>query len=110
MRHFLVALLLSACLSFGQQNASSQNQNRETPQAGNKAADGSTTAANGDQTTPHKADKSAAYYHFTMAHMYEEEMAVYGRSDLLTKAIQEYRLAIEADPSSQYLTSGLAEL
>lgn len=42
--------------------------------------------------------------------MYEEEMAVYGRSDLLTKAIQEYRLAIEADPSSQYLTSGLAEL
>ena len=45
-----------------------------------------------------------------MAHMYEEEMAVYGRSDLMTKAIQEYRLAIEADPTSQYLTAGLAEL
>ena len=45
-----------------------------------------------------------------MAHMYEEEMAAYGRSDLMTKAIQEYRLAIEADPTSQYLTSGLAEL
>jgi predicted Zn-dependent protease len=42
--------------------------------------------------------------------MYEEQMAMYARSDLATKAIEEYRLAIEADPSSEYLTSGLAEL
>src|SRR5881227_741689 len=62
------------------------------------------------ESAPRKVDKAAAYYHFTMAHMYEEEMAVYGRSDLMTKAIQEYRLAIEADPTSQYLSSGLAEL
>jgi tetratricopeptide (TPR) repeat protein len=55
-------------------------------------------------------DKAAAYYHFTMAHMYEEEMAAYGRSDLVTKAIEEYRLAIEADPTSEYLSSGLAEI
>ncbi|HEV2697176.1 MAG TPA: tetratricopeptide repeat protein [Terriglobales bacterium] len=57
-----------------------------------------------------KVDKGAAYYHFTMAHMYEEEMAAYGRSDLVSKAIDEYRLALEADPTSEYLTSGLAEL
>src|SRR5207302_3462536 len=57
-----------------------------------------------------KVDKAAAYYHFTMAHMYEEEMAVYGRSDLVSKAIQEYRLAIDADPTSEYLTSALAEI
>jgi tetratricopeptide (TPR) repeat protein len=57
-----------------------------------------------------KVDKAAAYYHFTMAHMYEEEMAAYGRSDLVSKAIEEYRLALEADPSSEYLSSGLAEL
>jgi tetratricopeptide (TPR) repeat protein len=42
--------------------------------------------------------------------MYEEQVAVYGRSELATKAIEEYRLAIEADPSSEYLTSALAEL
>jgi predicted Zn-dependent protease len=42
--------------------------------------------------------------------MYEEQVAVYGRSELASKAIEEYRLAIEADPSSEYLTSGLAEL
>ena len=42
--------------------------------------------------------------------MYEEQVAVYGRSELATKAMEEYRLAIEADPSSEFLTSGLAEL
>jgi len=42
--------------------------------------------------------------------MYEEQVAVYGRSEMASKAIDEYRLAIEADPSSEYLTSGLAEL
>lgn len=35
---------------------------------------------------------------------------MYGRSDLATKAIQEYRAAIDADPSSEFLTSALAEL
>src|SRR5215831_18329072 len=57
-----------------------------------------------------KIDKAAAYYHYAVAHMYEEQVAVYGRSELATKAIEEYRLAIEADPSSEYLTSALAEL
>jgi len=60
--------------------------------------------------SPHKPDKAAAYYHYTLAHMYEEQIAVYGRSDLVNKAIDEYRLAIEADPGSEYLTAGLAEL
>src|SRR4051812_29160924 len=59
---------------------------------------------------PRKVDKAAAYYHYTLAHMYEEQVAVYGRSELANKAIEEYRLAIEADPTSEYLTSALAEL
>jgi len=42
--------------------------------------------------------------------MYEEQVAMYGRSDLASKAIDEYRLAIEADPTSEYLTASLAEL
>ena len=55
-------------------------------------------------------DHAAAYYHFALAHMYEEQVATYGRSELANKAIEEYRAAIEADPTSAYLTSGLAEL
>jgi len=42
--------------------------------------------------------------------MYEEQVTMYARSDLANKAIEEYRLAIEADPGSEYLTSALAEL
>lgn len=42
--------------------------------------------------------------------MYEEMVTAYGRSDLAIKATEEYRLAIEADPSSEFLTSSLAEL
>jgi tetratricopeptide (TPR) repeat protein len=62
------------------------------------------------QSSPRKFDRAAAYYHYTMAHMYEEMVTAYGRSDLATKATEEYRLAIEADPSSEFLTSALAEL
>jgi tetratricopeptide (TPR) repeat protein len=61
-------------------------------------------------SSPHKVDKAAAYYHYALAHMYEEQVAVYGRSELANKAIDEYRMAIDADPSSEYLTSALAEL
>ena len=55
-------------------------------------------------------DRASAYYHSALAHVYEEQAAVYGDAGAAEKAIKEYRLAIEADPSSQYLTAGLAEL
>src|ERR1700693_2676213 len=57
-----------------------------------------------------KIDRAAAYYHYTLAHMYEEQVTVYGRSELANRAMEEYRLAIDADPSSEFLTAGLAEL
>src|ERR1700676_1056055 len=76
-------------------------------QASAPAAETSKPAAT---PAPRKADRAAAYYHYTVAHMYEDQFAVYNRSDLATKAIEEYRLAIDADPTSEYLTSGLAEL
>ncbi|HWY21411.1 MAG TPA: tetratricopeptide repeat protein [Candidatus Acidoferrum sp.] len=62
------------------------------------------------QSSPRKVDRAAAYYHYTLAHMYEEQITIYGRSELANKAMDEYRLAIEADPSSEFLTSALAEL
>ena len=69
-----------------------------------------TSAKPATQPATHKPDRAAAYYHYAMAHMYEEQVAMYGRSELANKAIEEYRLAIDADPTSEYLTSGLAEL
>lgn len=35
---------------------------------------------------------------------------MYGRSEFATKAIEQYRLAIQNDPDSEYLNAGLAEL
>jgi len=57
-----------------------------------------------------KIDHASAYYHYTLAHLYEEQVTAYGHSELANKALEEYRLAIEADPTSEFLTSGLAEL
>ncbi|MGA2902272.1 MAG: tetratricopeptide repeat protein [Candidatus Korobacteraceae bacterium] len=75
------------------------------------AAAQSSAATQPSQTAPEKKpDKAAAYYHFMMAHMYEEMVSMYGRSDYATKAIEEYRLAIQNDPSSDYLNAGLAEI
>ena len=57
-----------------------------------------------------KPDRSAAYYHFGLAHMYEEMATNYGRPEYATRAVEEYKLALDADPGSKYLNSGLAEL
>jgi tetratricopeptide (TPR) repeat protein len=111
MKSLYAPILLSACLAFGQQSApqpANQNPDNSKPESSSSQSTAATDKAS--DSTSRKTEKAAAYYHFTMAHTYEEEMAVYGRSELMTKAIQEYRLAIEADPTSQYLTSGLAEL
>ena len=88
----IFVLLVAAAASFAQSASAPENTKQAEPSAA------------------HKPDKAAAYYHYTLAHMYEEQVAVYGRSDLATKAIEEYRAAIEADPGSEYLTSALAEL
>ena len=83
-----------------------------TPSDSKPAADSQVSTSKPASPPPatRKSDHSAAYYHYMLAHMYEEEVTAYGRSELANKAIEEYRLAIEADPSSEFLTSGLAEL
>src|ERR1039457_1497198 len=80
----------------------------EQSQAASQEQPSSTTPA--ELVPPKQPDKAAAYYHFTMAHVYEELVSMYGRADYANKAIDEYRLAIENDPNSDYLKGGLAEL
>ena len=95
---FVFAMALAAV---AQQTPASPNPESQAP---------ASTASKSAAAVARKVDRAAAYYHYAVAHMYEEQVAMYGRSDLANKAIEEYRLAIEADPSSEYLTSGLAEL
>jgi len=55
-------------------------------------------------------DRSAAYYHYGLAHLYEEMAVSAGRPDYATQAIEEYKLALNADPNSVLLQDGLADL
>ncbi|MGH9508892.1 MAG: tetratricopeptide repeat protein [Terriglobales bacterium] len=59
---------------------------------------------------PKAPDRAAAYYHYSLAHIYEELVTVYGRSEFAGKAIEEYKLALENDPGSEFLNAELAEL
>jgi tetratricopeptide (TPR) repeat protein len=71
------------------------------------AEDQTTTPATDAAPAP---DRAQAYYHFGLAHMYEEMATNTGRQDYATRAIEEYKLALNADPTSPYLNNGLAQL
>jgi hypothetical protein len=55
-------------------------------------------------------DRSTAYYHAALADSYEDMATNYGRQEFFSKAIEEYKYAISADPNSSELAIGLAEL
>jgi len=55
-------------------------------------------------------DRGAAYYHYGLAKIYESLAGDTGRPDYVTQAIEEYKLALNADPNSAYLETGLADL
>ncbi len=55
-------------------------------------------------------DRSGAYYHYGLAHLYEEMAVSAGRPDYATQAVEEYKLALSADPQSRMLQDGLADL
>jgi hypothetical protein len=47
------------------------------------------------------SDKAAAYYHYSLGHLYAELAGSYGnRGDYVTKAIENYRLAMKDDPGA----------
>jgi tetratricopeptide (TPR) repeat protein len=68
----------------------------------------SSAAAN---TAPTAApDRASSYYHYGLAHLYEDMAVNAGRSDYATQAVEQYKLALDADPNSPLLQDGLANL
>ena len=62
-------------------------------------------------TTPTVApDRASSYYHYGLAHLYEDMAVNAGRSDYATQAVEQYKLALDADPNSKLLQDGLANL
>ncbi len=55
-------------------------------------------------------DRASSYYHYGLAHLYEDMAVNAGRSDYATQAVEQYKLALDADPNSKLLQDGLANL
>lgn len=114
-RSALIALLLAASsFSVAQNPPIREQQPAPETRAPQKNPVDSSAAAVSKAATPKseavKPDRAAAYYHYSMAHIYEELVTSYARSEFASKAIEEYRLALQYDPDSPYLNAGLAEL
>ncbi|HSP69199.1 MAG TPA: tetratricopeptide repeat protein [Bryobacteraceae bacterium] len=57
------------------------------------------------------ADRATAYYHYTLAHMYAELAgASTNRTDYVNNAIENYKAALKADPSSPLMAEELSDL
>jgi tetratricopeptide (TPR) repeat protein len=63
-----------------------------------------------DQAPVQAPDRATAYYHAMLADNYDELATTQGRLDLASRAIEEYKLALNADPGSASLTLSLAEM
>ncbi|HEY6448791.1 MAG TPA: tetratricopeptide repeat protein [Acidobacteriaceae bacterium] len=102
-------LMLSAGLA-----AQEQGPQQATPATSAPAAQASQTSdakqAQKPEADAPSSDEGNAYFHYMLAHEYEEEATTYGRSEYSSRAIEEYKMALNDDPTSKYLNSHLAEL
>src|SRR5580704_7529509 len=55
-------------------------------------------------------DHASAYYYYTLGHMYAELAGESGDRSYIPKAIENYKLAIKADPQSAEVSEELTEL
>ncbi len=105
MNRLVVSSLLLAAVAFSTVASTAQsappNASPSVPAA---------TSAPTTQGGAAKPDKGEAYYHYSLGHIYEELATSYGQTEYANKAIEEYRAAVAADPDSEFLNSGLAEL
>jgi tetratricopeptide (TPR) repeat protein len=56
------------------------------------------------------ADRAQAYYHDALASVYEDDAVAQGQQEYANRAIEEYKLALNADPDSPQLANALADL
>src|SRR6202453_5282449 len=70
----------------------------------------SSTAPATTTTPATPPDRASSYYHYGLAHLYEDMAVNAGRSDYATQAVEQYKLALDADPNSKLLQDGLANL
>lgn len=57
-----------------------------------------------------KLDKAAAYYNYSLGHLYAELAGASGNRDYFNKAVESYRAAMKADPSASFIAEELSDL
>ena len=61
-------------------------------------------------TAATEPNRAVAYFHLALAAVYQDDATSDGRTDEVNKAIEEYKLALNADPNSAQLADDLAGL
>ncbi len=113
-------LLLLPAVAVRAQNAPAKTQQPPSAAAPAQTAPVKTATAEQDATTGENAgsqpptttesNRALAYYHLALAAVYQDDATSDGRSDEVNKAIEEYKLALNADPNSAELADDLADL
>src|SRR6266567_4921282 len=63
------------------------------------------------KSAPEQNSKAAAYYNYSLGHLYSELASAYGnRGDYFNKAVESYRAALKADPSASFIAEELSDL
>jgi tetratricopeptide (TPR) repeat protein len=95
-----IAAALLASLTMGQVRA------QNAPAAKTQ----SNPAASQPAASSQPADRAQAYYHDALASVYEDNAVAQGQQEYANRAIEEYKLALNADPDSSQLANALADL
>ena len=97
---FAAASLFAAWSSALCAQTASVTKSQASPAASQPAASGS----------PQPSDRAQAYYHDALASVYEDDAVSQGQQEFASRAIEEYKLALNADPGSPQLNDALADL
>jgi tetratricopeptide (TPR) repeat protein len=100
LRFPLAVLLLGGLSAFGLQQSG-------TPAATPVPTTGADQTAHGFAQSDTRAD---AYYHYMLAREYAERAETTERAEDLNRALEEYRLAMHADPANPYIPQKMASL
>ncbi len=68
------------------------------------------SAAPAPAAAAQQPNRAVAYYHLALANVYEDEALETGNNDDARLAVDEYKYALNADPTSAQLNNGLADL
>ncbi len=83
---------------------------QSSPAGANTANHAKSAPAPSTAKPAQSADRALAYYHVALASVYEDEAVSEGQQDFINRAIEEYKLALNADPGSPELNDALADL